>query len=147
MTTETARAAIVAEALTWLRTPYHKHGRVKGAGVDCSMLLAEVYEATGTIPHIAPTYAADWHLHHSRELYLEWLQQFGDEIPGPPLPGDVAVWRFGRTYSHGAIVIDWPQIIHAYRNRPVELADAEADEQLRTRLVKFYRLRGVDDGR
>ena len=25
----------VAEALTWLGTPYHHQGRVKGVGVDC----------------------------------------------------------------------------------------------------------------
>ncbi len=48
------RAAVVAEAHRWLRTPYHKHGRVLGAGVDCSMLLAEVFEAAGAIPHVDP---------------------------------------------------------------------------------------------
>lgn len=34
----------VAEALTWLGTPYHQQGRVKGVGVDCGTLLCEVYE-------------------------------------------------------------------------------------------------------
>ena len=34
----------VAEALTWLGTPYHHHqGHVKGIGVDCGTLVFEVY--------------------------------------------------------------------------------------------------------
>lgn len=33
----------VAEAITWLGTPYHHQGRVKGVGVDCGTLLCEVY--------------------------------------------------------------------------------------------------------
>ena len=29
------RENLVAEALTWLGTPYHHAGRVKGGGTDC----------------------------------------------------------------------------------------------------------------
>jgi hypothetical protein len=39
------RVAVTREAETWLGTPYHHMGRVKGAGTDCLMMLAEVYEA------------------------------------------------------------------------------------------------------
>lgn len=46
------RAVVTAEAATWLRTPYHHMGRVKGGGTDCRMLLAGLYEAAGVIPHI-----------------------------------------------------------------------------------------------
>jgi cell wall-associated NlpC family hydrolase len=28
-------------------------------------------------------------------------------------PGNVLIWRYGRTFSHGAIVSQWPKIIHA----------------------------------
>jgi cell wall-associated NlpC family hydrolase len=31
------RAAVVAEARSWLGTPFHHQGRVKAAGVDCAM--------------------------------------------------------------------------------------------------------------
>lgn len=37
----------VAEAMTWLGTPYHHQGRVKGVGVDCATLLCEVYKEVG----------------------------------------------------------------------------------------------------
>ena len=32
------RARIVAEAMTWLGTPYHHRGKLKGIGVDCAQL-------------------------------------------------------------------------------------------------------------
>ncbi len=38
----------VQEALTWLGTPYHHQGRIKGVGVDCGTLICEVYEKVGS---------------------------------------------------------------------------------------------------
>ena len=37
------RAAVVAEARSWIGTPYHHAADVKGHGVDCAMLLIRVY--------------------------------------------------------------------------------------------------------
>jgi cell wall-associated NlpC family hydrolase len=89
-------------------------GRVKGAGTDCPMMLAEVYEACGVIPHVEiPFYPADWNLHRDAERYLDGVMRHAIEISGPPQPGDVAVFRFVRCYAHGAIVVEWPRIIHA----------------------------------
>jgi len=34
MNEHTARQAIIAEARSWIGTPYLHHGRVKGVGVD-----------------------------------------------------------------------------------------------------------------
>jgi cell wall-associated NlpC family hydrolase len=113
--TDPIRTAIVAEATTWLGTPFHHQGRVKGAGVDCAMLLAEVYERSGLTPRVDPGYyPPDWHLHRDAERYLDRLLMYARELDRPPLPGDVSVFRFGRTFSHGAIVIQWPRVIHAY---------------------------------
>lgn len=137
---EELRAAIVAEARTWLRTPYHHRARVKGAGVDCAMLLAEVYERVGLIPHVSPLpYPMDWHLHRGEERYLKWVEQYAGSV-SQPLPGDIALWRFGRCFSHGAIVVEWPMVIHAIRSeRQVSLADASIHSQLADgRPVIFY---------
>ena len=69
------RAAVVTEAKTWIGTPFHHAARVKGAGVDCLMLLAEVYERAGvTAGRINPPfYVPDWHLHRDAERYMEGL--------------------------------------------------------------------------
>lgn len=132
------RSAIVAEAHLWLRTPYHHRGRVRGVGVDCAMLLAEVYERVGLVPRIEAEYVPDWHMHRDRERYLEFLERYADEV-AVPAPGDAAVWRFGRTFSHGAIVIDGRQVIHAHRGRPVEIASME-ETYLASRPVRFFSL-------
>ena len=79
------RFAVLEEARGWLGTPYHHMGRVQGAGTDCLMMLAEVYEAPGVVPHIeVPFYPADWNLHRGAERYLDGDMPHAIEISGPP---------------------------------------------------------------
>ena len=114
------RSVVIAEAETWLRTPYHHMGRVKGGGTDCLMLLAEVYEAAGVIPHIdVPFYPPDWNLHRDAERYLEGLMPYAREIDGPPRGGDVAVFKFGRCFAHGVIVVCSSMAFVASINAPI----------------------------
>lgn len=134
------RAAVVAEAETWLRTPYHHRAHLKGAGVDCAWLLIEVYASLGMIDRFDPgEYPMDWMMHRDEERYLHWVEQYGRRVEAPK-PGDVAVWRFGRTFSHGAIVAAWPRIIHAYRRDHMVLYGDASKGDLATREVRFYSL-------
>lgn len=134
-----SRTVIVAEAMSWIGTPFHHAARIKGAGVDCLMLLAEVYERAGIVQRVEPPfYVPDWHLHRDAERYLEGLGNYAREIATAPQPGDIALFRFGRTYSHGAIVVEWPRLIHAYwAARIVTWADATL-YPLAGRPVKFF---------
>jgi len=128
------RAAVVAEALTWQNTPYHHAARVKGGGVDCAMYLAEVYEAVGLMPHIDPgEYPCDWHMHRDEERYLEQVERFAHKIDSEPEPGDIVLYKFGRSISHGAIVVSWPQVIHSYIDLGVVLDDALGNAALSSR--------------
>jgi cell wall-associated NlpC family hydrolase len=151
------RAAVVAEAQSWIGTPFHHAARVKGAGVDCLMLLAEVYERAGVVGHVDPGfYVPDWHLHRDAERYIEGLLHYAREIErspqsgdGPPqgphpLPGDIALFRFGRTFSHGAIVTQWPRLVHAYWSIGVVWGDATL-HPLKDRDVRFFSPFGTDD--
>ncbi len=109
------REAVIAEALTWEGTPFHHEARVKGHAVDCGQFLAGVYIAAGLIPadfKVAP-YSSQHHLHRRDEMYLEILEALEERLIEYPEPADVAIWKMGRTYSHAALVIAWPQIIHA----------------------------------
>lgn len=115
----TLREQVVAEAVSWLGTPYKHKAAVKGSGVDCAQILAEVYAAVGIVPRFdLGEYSTQWHLHFKRELYLEWLERAGGwQIETPPQPGDIGVWRFGLTHAHGGIVIeagDDPLILHSH---------------------------------
>lgn len=136
------RQNVIAEAMTWLNTPYHSHGRVKGAGVDCAMLVIEVYAACGLAPRIEPgTYAPDWHMHRSEELYLGGVEQYAQRVETAQ-PGDIALFRFGRCVSHGAIVVAWPTVIHAYMDqKKVVLTDVSKSDYLAKRLYGFYSLK------
>ncbi|MBV8506601.1 MAG: hydrolase [Alphaproteobacteria bacterium] len=132
------RQRVIAEAETWLRTPYHHMGRIKGAGTDCLMLLAEVYEAAGVIPHVdVPFYPPDWNLHRDTERYLWGLMRYARGIGGPPQSGDVAVFKFGRCFAHGAIVVSWPRLIHAWCDAGVVFADG-GQPPLSGRQVQFF---------
>jgi cell wall-associated NlpC family hydrolase len=120
------RAQIVAEAKTWIGTPYHHEGRIKAAGVDCGMLILEVFEKVGLLPHIeVEHYPQDFMLHRSEEWYLKIVLENGFEIFKTPLPGDVVLYRSGRIYAHGGIVINWPTIVHAcVDEKKVSIANA-----------------------
>lgn len=134
------RAAVVAEARTWLGTPYHHHARIKGVGVDCAQILCAVYEACGLVPHVDPgPYAHDWHLHHSEEVYAGWLDRCGACDVQTPAPGDVALFHFGRCWSHGAIVVEPGTVVHAYVGRGVIITRLTEDP-LDGRPVRYWSL-------
>ena len=144
------RDDVVKEAMTWLRTPYHSGAKVKGVGVDCGQLLIGVYEGAGILPvgECNPGYySPEWHLHRSEEKYLHWIKKYCDEISDEPLPGDIAVFQFGRCVSHAGIILGWPRIIHAYVGMGVIISDvSEAiliDNRGRSRLRGIYRVRGL----
>jgi cell wall-associated NlpC family hydrolase len=118
----------VAEAREWIGTAYHHMGTVKATrgpdgsiadkgGVDCATLLACVYSRAGVIPPVTvPYYPRDWHMHRSAERYLAFVLDHATEIDeAAAMAGDVVLYRFGRAYAHGAIVVDpgWPAIVHA----------------------------------
>lgn len=108
------REAVVAEALSWVGTPYLHEGRVKGAGVDCAMLIADVFCQCGLIPWVDPRpYSAQFHLHHAEERYLGFLQEYTFPV-STPLPGDIATFQVGLCVSHAGIVVEWPVIVHSY---------------------------------
>ncbi|MDP9039576.1 MAG: hydrolase [Acidobacteriota bacterium] len=131
--TPSERNAVVAEARSWLRTPYHHRANIKGSGADCALFPLAVYTSVlGLVAPPLPPYVQQFNLHSSEEKYLTYVREFGareiqqDEVQ----PGDFALWRIGRCYSHGAIVLEWPNIIHAVNPRGVILGNASSDENL-----------------
>ena len=134
------RRQVVTEARSWLGTPYHHAAQVKGAGVDCAMLPASVYRAAGLIPDFpVEHYPPDWHMHRDTERYLDIVTRHASEVASPTGPGDFALFRWGRCFAHGAIVIDWPVIIHAALHVGVVL-DLGNDGRLAGRARRFFTL-------
>ena len=123
---------IVKEAYSWLGTPYHPHARVRGAGCDCATFLLEVFAIAEDVGYYSP----ERHFHSSDEQYLGWLNKFGKEVKKPK-EGDVAIFKIGRCFSHGAIVIDQNTIIHSHIGQGVVLANIL---DFGDRPVKFFRM-------
>lgn len=137
------RRAVVAETLTWIGTPYHHHARIKGVGTDCAQILCEVYEACGLVEHVETGfYPTDWHLHRSEEMYAAWLTRYCTRLPEglAPQPGDISLFKFGRCFSHGAIVVDGGLLVHAYIGRGVILS-APGEEPLEGRPVQHWTIK------
>lgn len=123
------RSLVVGEARKWIGTPYHACADVKGAGVDCGMLLVRVFVDVGLLTPFDPRpYVEDWHLHRSEELCLGFVRDRCREVPRP-LPGDLALFRYGRCYSHGAIVTysDPISILHAFQPAGIVLEETLAE--------------------
>jgi hypothetical protein len=118
MTEEAERDRVDAIARTWLRTPFHDHGEVKGAGVDCATLLKCVFLEAGLIePFEIGYYSPQFFLHQSEERYLGWVRKFAHEIPLEHVKhGDVVLYKAGKCFSHAALIVKpgWPSIIHAH---------------------------------
>lgn len=123
------RLNVIKEAMEWLRTPYIAEARVKGVGADCAEFLAGVYINAGLIePFHVEHLPARWHLHSSEEEYVKRISRYVGPIPGPPLPGDIALFHIKKAYAHGGIVIEWPgKIIHCLARGGVQWGDAGRD--------------------
>ena len=117
MTESEERAAVVAEARSWIKTPWHHMAAAKGAGVDCAMLLARVYINVGLVPEFDPRpYPPDWYLHRSEERFMGILLARSRQVEKPEV-GDVMLLRVGRCFSHGAIVtkLEPLTIVHSFQ--------------------------------
>jgi len=120
------RAAFIAEAKTWLGTPFRDQGDIKGpnGAVDCAMLLVRCATKAGMIPaDFDPRpYPPQWLLHRDEERFLGIVRNFAREVQREPIPGDVIVYKVARCFAHGGIVIEMPgsspgtglHLIHAY---------------------------------
>jgi len=135
------REAIVAEALTWLGTPYHHHGRIKGVGVDCAQILLAVYCDALQLAAVLDVghYSTQWHFHKSEEVYLQWLTQAGARQVSEPQPGDIAMFKFGHTFSHSAICVGEGLWVHAYSEAGV-IVSRLTEAPLEGRKVQFWSL-------
>lgn len=114
------RAAVVIEAMAWQRTPFIHGAAIKGIGADCSTFLAEVYRRAGIFEALQlPVTPDQWFVHeNAKELYLDYLRRYATEYEigpgGVPQPGDIVAVKSRWVYSHGAIVLKWPEVIHCH---------------------------------
>lgn len=157
------REQVVIAAQSWVGTPYHHMARVKGAGCDCGQLIIAAFVEAGAVPDFdTGHYTMDWHLHRSEERYLGFVETYlsrHDEVYGERsladrvledpsytiAPGDVIVWRVGRTFSHGGLVTGWPNFVHAYLPSGIVEEVSLLGTPMAERPMRVYTFRGFDE--
>lgn len=155
---------IVTEALTWIGTPYKHMARVKGTqgGCDCATFLIEAFRAVGALgkvemPRDDPGdklrdwYDSEWNLHRSEEKYLEYMMPHADRVIVPE-PGDIVMFRMGRTVAHGGIWLGQNRFVHCWNPGGVTITDMQNDFWLASvggqpRLYGYFRVKGIGNSR
>jgi len=105
------------------------------------MYLAELFERCGKVAHVdAGFYPVDWHLHHTEEWFIAWVESTGAREVDRMGLGDIAVFRFGRAFSHGAVCIGEDGLVmHSYIGRGV-IRTRLTEEPLAGRTARFFTL-------
>lgn len=139
------RNQIIKEARSWLGTPYQHQAKVKGVGVDCAMLIAEIGNNLGLIDpdKKVPNYSKQWHLHNKEEKLKDILLDYGFlEIPlSEAKTGDVLGFKYGRVMSHLAIRSPRDKIIQASMEHR-KVTESTYDD-MKSHLITAFKFPGV----
>lgn len=109
---------IIAEALSWIGTPYHHQASLKGLGCDCLGLLRGVWRAVmGSEPEMPPPYSPDWAEASRADTLVEAARRHLVEVEDRAFePGDVLLFRFREQLpaKHCAIAVTPGTMVHAH---------------------------------
>lgn len=109
---------IVAEARSWIGTPYRHGASLKGVGCDCLGLVRGVWRAMrGPEPEASGPYSPDWAEARGGERLLLAARRHLVEVPLTALqPGDVLLfrWREDLPAKHLGILVAEGRMIHAH---------------------------------
>lgn len=147
-----SRDAIVAEARSWIGTPYRHQASKRHVGVDCIGLVRGVWRAlVGDEPEKAPNYSPLWAEEKSDELLLNTFRKHlvekdakavrvGDEPFGH---GDVVVMRMHPRgpAKHAAITTQDGTFIHAYAGNAC--IESPVPDEWRQKIVARFDFPGV----
>jgi NlpC/P60 family putative phage cell wall peptidase len=121
-----APAAVLAEAMTWIGTPYRHQGTIKGVGCDCLGLVRGIWRAVyGREPEAPGPYAPDWAEAGGRDRLLEAARRHClEKAVEVARPGDLLVfrWRAHHAAKHLGILLPETRFLHAYEGHAVTIS-------------------------
>lgn len=141
------REALIAEARSWLGTPWHHQASLKGVGCDCIGFVRGVAEKfVGPMP-IVLDYPATWHLYRAEpRLYLGFNERCEEITPDDARTGDVLLFGAGKGPAHHcAYVTPSGGLIHCYREAGA-VVEHDLTEWWRRKLRHAFRVPGIADG-
>ena len=137
---------IVAQARSWLGTPYHHQARLKGVGCDCLGLVVGVAdELSLTRSDGTPLIQFD-ETNYSRQpdgAYLtSMLQSLLQEVPKESAaPGDLALFTIERNPQHVGLLTEYEDglgVIHSYAPSR-KVVEHRLDKKWQQRIIKVFR--------
>lgn len=149
-----SRAAFLAEARTWMETPFMHQRSIKLVGCDCGGLVRGVCVSMGLLP---PDYMdriePDLRGYPSRPDGIV-MRAICDRFlrrtaVADVRPADMLLFRFGVHPQHTAIVGDYVHgglsMIHALGpSHPAKVVEHSIDATWRKRIVAAYAIPGID---
>jgi NlpC/P60 family putative phage cell wall peptidase len=133
-----ARAAVVAAGRTWLGTPFHHQGRMKGVGVDCVGLVIGVAQALELSDFDLTGYG---HRPDSREMERLCRAMMRRVAFARARPGDVLLFNVDGQPQHLAFKTD-AGMLHAYAPQR-RVVEHRIDDSWAARAVAAFVLPGV----
>lgn len=148
---KTQRAAVIAEARSWIGTPFRWRAAVKGpqGGADCASFIAAVYKNAGVFDekdaqiYVPPQFG----MNQPDEIYLLYVQKHAAEISAErggtvdtPEPADFLIVKppRARSFWHGAIVEEWPWVIHCWGEQGVHRVNFQRHPLYLSADAKFF---------
>jgi len=137
---------IVAQARTWIGTPFHHQARLKGKGCDCLGLIVGVVDELGLKDRNGVRLAAYDEVTYSKEPDGAYLAQkltgLLKEVPvAEACAGDFGLFKVRENPQHLAIFSDYEGalgMIHCYAQAR-RVVEHRLDDDWKSRLIKVYR--------
>jgi NlpC/P60 family putative phage cell wall peptidase len=141
------RAEILAEARSWIGTPWLHQASCKGVGADCIGFGAGVAAACGSAEAKRFLATPEWR-RYGRHPEADFLFRVCDELMdrieiSAATVGDVLVFNCGKHPMHFGIVGDDGRMLHAYL-KARRVCEHQLDAGWRARIERAYRIRGVE---
>ena len=138
--------AIIAEARTWLGTPYHHQARLKGVGCDCLGLVVGVaneLELTDDSGQLLGSFdRTDYSRQPDGQFLTSRLQAILHEIPiGEKAPGDLVLFTIEKNPQHMGLLTEFEDglgLIHSYAPSQ-KVVEHRLDKKWEQRIVKVFR--------
>lgn len=143
------RAAIVAEARTWIDTPFQHQQHLKGIACDCGGLLRGVAINCGIIPPSFLESVKDQLAYPFRPngALQRACAEFFDPVPfKDSMPGDLLLFRIQRQPQHMGIITQTEplRMVHSSNLRKLmRVVEQDVTSYWRTRVQACYRYRGI----
>jgi len=129
--------ALVKIARSYLGTPWHHAGRLRGVGVDCIGLVAETHREAGH----AVSDSLDYSMYDEYDRLLSVLDTHATRVDGELQGGDILVFRARLMDNHCGLYTENGHFIHAYSSPAVmRVVEVPLDDSWRRRLQAVYRV-------